>query len=95
MVRTKATVPVRNIIGVRVREARRTSNPRVTQDDLSGRLAKAGVQLDRVAIAKIETGSRCAFDFEVKAIAIALDVSVSWLLDVRERVPRSSMKGSH
>jgi hypothetical protein len=95
MARTQTTVPARNIIGVRVREARRKSSPRITQDDLSGKLAKAGVQLDRVAIAKIETGSRCAFDFEVKAIAAALGVSVSWLLDVRETVSRSSAKGSH
>jgi hypothetical protein len=72
----------RNIIGERLKEARQRHNPPLTQDQLSGKLAAQGLQLDRVAIAKIETGLRCAFDFEVKAIAAAIQVNVNWLLDV-------------
>lgn len=41
-----------------------------------------GVQLDRVALAKVETGLRCAFDFEVKALATVLRVDASWLLGI-------------
>jgi hypothetical protein len=70
----------RNIIGKRVREARLRLDPPLTQDRLSGKLAKRGIQLDRVAVAKVETGLRCAFDFEVAALAQVLKVDASWLL---------------
>ncbi len=72
--------PSRNIVGKRVKEARRLLSPPLTQDQLAGKLAAKGVQLDRVAIAKIETGLRCTFDYEVKAFASALKVDASWLL---------------
>src|SRR5437870_5568658 len=80
----------RNIIGQRVREARHRFNPILTQDQLSGRLAAAGVQLDRVAIAKLENGLRCAFDFEVKALAAVLKAEVKWLLGIRGCPPAPS-----
>ena len=72
--------PSRNIIGSRVKEARLDFDPPLTQDQLSGRLASAGVQLDRVALAKVESGLRCAFDYEVKGLATVLKVDVNWLL---------------
>ena len=72
----------RNIIGDRVKKARLSHNPALTQDQLSGKVASEGIQLDRVAIAKIESGLRCAFDFEVKALAAALDVDAKWLLGI-------------
>jgi hypothetical protein len=72
--------PPRNIIGSRVKEARLRFDPPLTQDQLSGRLASAGVQLDRVALAKVESGLRCAFDYEVKGIAAVLKVNANWLL---------------
>lgn len=78
----------RNIIGVRVKDARRLFNPPLTQDQLSGRLAKGGVLLDRVAIAKIESGLRCAFDFEVKALAAVLKVEANWLLGIETKSPQ-------
>lgn len=78
----------RNIIGDRIREARQLFAPPLTQDQLSGRLAKAGVQLDRVALAKVENGLRCAFDFEVKALAAVLKVEASWLLGITPRKPK-------
>ena len=56
----------RNIIGERVRQARLRFNPPLTQDQLSGKLASHGVQLDRVALTKIEIGQRCAYDTEVQ-----------------------------
>jgi hypothetical protein len=72
----------RNIIGSRVREARRQSDPPITQDQLAGRLAREGVQLDRVALAKVEGGLRSAFDFEVKCLAKVLKVDANWLLGI-------------
>ena len=72
----------RNIVGKRVKEARTLHSPPLTQDQLAGKLAVEGLQLDRVAIAKIETGIRCAFDFEVRALAAALKVDTNWLLGI-------------
>ena len=72
----------RNIIGKRVREARLGCDPPLTQDQLAGRLAGQGVQLDRVALAKVEGGLRSAFDFEVKALAAVLKVDANWLLGI-------------
>jgi hypothetical protein len=70
----------KNIIGVRVAEARTQLDPVLTQDALSGKLARGGVQLDRAAISKIENNLRCVLDYELKALAKALDVDVDWLL---------------
>ena len=63
----------------------------MTQDQLAGRLARDGVQLDRVALAKLEGGTRCAFDFEVRAMAKVLKVDARWLLGIGvdfEKVPK-------
>lgn len=79
----------RNIIGGRVRKARLGFTPPMTQDQLAGRLARDGLQLDRVAIAKIEGGSRCAFDFEVRALAAELKVEVTWLLGMAQSGTKS------
>lgn len=75
----------RNIIGDRIREARQLFDPPLTQDQLAGRLANEGIQLDRVALTKVETGLRCAFDFEVKALAAVLKVDANWLLGIGGR----------
>ena len=76
--------PSRNIVGRRVKEARRFHSPSLTQDQLSGKLAIEGVQLDRVAIAKIESGIRSVFDFEIRGLSKALNVEPRWLLEGEE-----------
>jgi len=53
--------------------------PRVSQDDLSGRLAAKGIQITQTGISKLENRRRYVMDYEVIAIARALRVSVSWL----------------
>lgn len=70
----------KNIVGRRVAEARQAYTPALTQDALSGRLARLGVQLDRAAIAKIETNHRHVLDYELRALADVLGVDVNWLL---------------
>lgn len=82
----------RNIVGERVREARHRFQPTLTQDQLSGKLAAEETQLDRVAIAKVEGGSRCVFDFEVRALASALNVDVKWLLGLDAPIPEATRK---
>lgn len=70
----------KNITGRRVAKARRAFRPALTQDALSGKLARRGIQLDRAAIAKIENGIRHVFDYELKALAEVLGVDVRGLL---------------
>lgn len=70
----------KNIVGRRVAEARNLCQPQLTQDALSGRLARLGISLDRAAIAKIENNYRRVLDYELKALAEALGVQVNWLL---------------
>jgi transcriptional regulator with XRE-family HTH domain len=75
----------KNIIGRRVAEARQGRKPALTQDALSGRLARLGIQLDRAAIAKIENNHRHVLDYELKALAEVLRVEVNWLLGDEKR----------
>jgi transcriptional regulator with XRE-family HTH domain len=70
----------KNIVGRRVAAARQAHNPPLTQDALSGKLARVGIQLDRAAIAKIENNHRHVLDYELKALAGVLGVAVNWLL---------------
>jgi transcriptional regulator with XRE-family HTH domain len=69
----------RNITGTRIKEIRRSLKPRVSQDNLSGRVAAVGFTLTRTQVAKIESGLRPVTDYEVFAIAKALRVSVETL----------------
>lgn len=70
----------KNIIGRRIAKARHACDPSLTQDALSGRVARHGIQLDRAAIAKIENNHRHVLDYELKALAMVLGVDVNWLL---------------
>lgn len=53
--------------------------PRVSQEDLSGRLAAKGIQITQTGISKLENRDRYVMDYEALALAKALRVSVSWL----------------
>lgn len=69
----------RNIVGSRVRKARKES--RITQMDLAARLQVLGINIDRSAISKLESGVRPVTDVEVAAIARVLKVPISWLFE--------------
>ncbi len=71
-----ATLRGRNLVGTRLREIRLGQKPPVSLEDLSGRLANRGVLIDRSAIGRIENRKRYVLDYELKAFADALRVSV-------------------
>lgn len=73
-----------NLVGKRLKEARSNAQSPLTQEELSKKLSKLGVSIDRAGVAKIETGVRGVLDFELVALAKALDVKVTWLLGVKE-----------
>ncbi|HTJ77838.1 MAG TPA: helix-turn-helix transcriptional regulator [Rariglobus sp.] len=66
----------RNLIGPKLRKLRLAKTPEITLEDLSGRLAARGVHLDRSAIGRIENAKRYVLDYELKAIADALRISL-------------------
>ena len=71
----------RNIVGARVRQARKFAEPPITQADLVARLQLLGVVIDQSGLSKIENGQRPVSDIEVVALARALKVPVAWLLE--------------
>lgn len=74
----------KNLVGSRVRIARLEFPGRLTQDQLSGRLAALKVSIDRVAVTKIELGTRHVYDYEIGPLAEALKVDVRWLLGLEK-----------
>ena len=53
----------------------------ITQKDLVARLQVLGLKVAQSTISKIEQGTRQVFGFEVVALAKALKVSTSWLIE--------------
>jgi transcriptional regulator with XRE-family HTH domain len=76
----KTTKPSRNIVGAQLRALRREARPRISQEDLCGRLATKGISLTRTQVAKIEAGRRPVFDYELVALAAVLRVPLESLL---------------
>lgn len=73
----------KNIVGRAVRRVRSSSSVKVSQQDLAGKLAVRGIQIDRSALARIESGDRSVRDFEVLALADALHVPLESLFPKR------------
>ncbi|MGC4073958.1 MAG: helix-turn-helix transcriptional regulator [Nibricoccus sp.] len=67
---------LRNITGAAIQRLRITADPKITQEDMVGRLARQGLQMNQSQVAKIESGTRPVSDFELLAIAKALKIPV-------------------
>jgi transcriptional regulator with XRE-family HTH domain len=70
----------RNIVGPKVRIARKLSQPPLTQGELAARLQVLGWGIEQSGVSKIEQGARPVSDVEVVVISRALKVSTGWLL---------------
>ena len=70
----------RNIVGPKVRLARKLSQPPLTQGELAARLQVLGLGVDQSSVSKIEQGLRPVSDVEVLVLSKALKVTVGWLL---------------
>ncbi|HWA87278.1 MAG TPA: XRE family transcriptional regulator [Opitutus sp.] len=71
-----AAIKGRNVVGRRMRAIRLAQKPAVSLEDMAGRLANRGVQIDRSALGRIENQNRYVLDYELKAIADSLRVTV-------------------
>lgn len=70
----------KNICGNRVHEAR--TKLKLTQSDLAAQLQINGIIIERDSVSRIEIGTRFVADYELRALAKILKVSVSWLLEI-------------
>ena len=61
---------------------RKAARPRISQEDLCGRVARYGVLLTRSQVAKIEAGRRPVFDYEAVSIAKALKIPLYRLFNI-------------
>jgi len=75
-------VRAKNIVGQRVRQARKEKG--IIQMALAAKLQLLGVTIDRSGIAKLETGRRPVSDIEIAAISKVLGVEIHWMFDKKD-----------
>jgi len=75
----------RNVIGATIREIRKKAHPPISLEDLAGRRAARGVNLDRSALGRIENGKRHVLDYEAVALARAPEVNAQIGSDAARR----------
>ncbi len=69
-----------NLCGSRIAVLRKSRVPKLSQRGLADMLQLDGLDVDKNAIQRIESGQRFVTDIELKALARALSVSVEELL---------------
>ncbi len=70
----------RNLCGQQVAVLRKGRMPKLSQRGLAELLQLEGIDVDKNAIQRIESGQRFVTDIELKAIAHVLSVSIEELL---------------
>ena len=71
-----------NLCGKRLAQLRRTYTPKLSQRALADQLQLCGLDLDKNAIQKIESGQRFVTDIELVQLAKVLRVSLVQLLEM-------------
>ena len=84
MYKNRAKDGSNNLCGRNVRVLRLLLRPAVSQRELAARLSAYGVDIDKNAVQRIETGRRFVTDIELAALARAFGVSVDDLLKRRK-----------
>jgi transcriptional regulator with XRE-family HTH domain len=74
-------VPRTNVIGERLRVARQLHRPPLSMEETGRRATElTGYRITRDMLVKIENDRRSVYDYEVRALALALDVDARFLL---------------
>ena len=81
MYKNKAKDGKLNLSGSKIAKLRTAISPRLSQRGLADKLQLAGVDLDKNAIQRIETGKRFVTDIELAAFAKVFRVSADELLN--------------
>ena len=69
-----------NLCGQKVAALRKALTPSVSQRALADRLQLAGIDVDKNAIQRIESGQRFVTDIELRALAEVFSVTVDELI---------------
>ena len=80
MYKNKASDGRNNISGLNIKRLRKNMEEKTSQRELAYLLQLRGLDVDKNAIQRIESGDRFVTDIELKVIASVLDVSVDELL---------------
>lgn len=72
-----------NLCGAKIRETRLTKFSKLSQKGLADKLQLAGIDLDKNAVQRIESGQRFVTDIELLAFSKVLDITLNELLNVR------------
>lgn len=70
----------KNVCGDRIHEAR--CKLRLTQSEVAAQLQVMGITMERDSVSRIEIGTRFVADYELRALAKILKVTVAWLLEL-------------
>ena len=79
--KNKAVNGENNVCGQKVKEIREQLPEKTSQRKLADMLQMAGLDVDKNAVQRIESGKRFVTDIELKVIAKVLGVSYQELLD--------------
>lgn len=71
----------RNICGHKVAAIRKAKEPKLSQRGLADLLQLYGLDIDKNAVQRIESGQRFVTDIELKALAQVLGVVTEYLLE--------------
>lgn len=80
MYKNRAGSGKNNISGSNIARIRKSMRPKVSQRFLADKMQLEGIELDKNAIQRIESGARFITDIELKMFAKVLDVSYEELL---------------
>ncbi len=80
MFKNKSKNGKNNICGEKVCEIRKNTIPKMSQRMLADRLQLIGIDVDKNAIQRIESGQRFVTDIELKALASVFNVNIEDLL---------------
>jgi transcriptional regulator with XRE-family HTH domain len=69
-----------NICGEQIKQLRLNSTPKMSQRALADKLQLAGIDVDKNAIQRIESGKRFVTDIELKALAKIFEVNLDDLV---------------
>ena len=69
-----------NLCGEKIRELRLANSSKLSQRALADKMQLIGIDIDKNAIQRIESGKRFVTDIELKAFSVVFEVSVSDLI---------------
>jgi ribosome-binding protein aMBF1 (putative translation factor) len=83
-VKAHSNRPRKNICGNRIRQARLTGEPTMTQNELADKLLAAGLKyVNQSVVSRMESRRRYVNDMELIALSRILKVTVGWLCGER------------